>query len=148
MRSVFKTGLCLIRRVQLQAGDHAREQESTGTEGSSTPSAFPSPPVTVPGTQSPTGSYTHLLKSSGDPDDQEQLVDAFVSLNVNAKHTLFMGKSSSLAFIRTAKALREDYGSEIPEHPSRPQEDSRIRRPDFWEASAVRLPLCFAPHDF
>ena len=53
-----------------------------------------------------------------------------------------MGRSSSLAFVRTAMALKEEYAkcdkSRDPNVPYTAQEaELNIRRPEFWDATAV-----------
>lgn len=79
-----------------------------------------------------------------DVNQLEALVDGFKSVELDVKHTHFLGRSSGLVLLRTALALKQEYGQGSESHEDSSSEANgdkiRARRPEFWDAMTVRSP--------
>ena len=98
------------------------------------------PPHVTPSAPVPLNRRTNTKVEEEEP--EEGLVESFKNMSMKQAH--YLGKSSGLGLIRTAMALKQEYS----EHDTRksPVNSStttygaqlNIRRPVFWEDSAVR----------
>ena len=81
------------------------------------------------------------LNDEGEDDDQEGIVMGFKSLNVDAPHSHFLGRSSTLMLIRTALDMKQQFvGGDRPTETETPHGRAMpSRRPEFWSAVDVRL---------
>lgn len=92
-------------------------------------------------------------QSENETEDHEGLVELLKSMNLNVKHTHFVGRSSSMTFVRAALALKEEYiasgdGVTAPENDGKTKnrDPLDLNQPEFYEATAVSLPsACTTP---
>ena len=71
------------------------------------------------------------------PDDTagEELVELLHSMNINVKHTHYVGKSSSMTFVRAALALKDEYVASG--YPGGERDRLETRQPEFYDATMV-----------
>lgn len=69
----------------------------------------------------------------------DELVELLHSMNINVKHTHYVGKASSLTFVRAAIAVKNAYVASG--YPGRENERERLetRQPEFLVDTAVCL---------
>ena len=74
-----------------------------------------------------------------DTETKEELVELLQSMNLNVKHTHFIGKSSSLVFVRAAVALKREFASAVsdPNFDHSRRDKLITRQPEFWDDMAV-----------
>lgn len=75
--------------------------------------------------------------SEFETEDYEGVVELLASMNLNVKHTHFIGRSSSMTFVRAALAVRQEYLEPDPLGREQPRDGLELHQPDFWAATAV-----------
>lgn len=107
-----------------QAIDYASSDgpQTFGNPSSSTPTA----PVV--------GSDIQNLPQD-DTETKEELIELLHSMSLNVKHTHFIGRSSSLVFVRAAVALKREFTSLgfDPDFDHSRRDKFTARQPEFWE---------------
>lgn len=77
-------------------------------------------------------------QSEYETDDYEGVVELLQSMNLNVKHTHFLGRSSSMTFVRAALAIRQEYLGPDQSENERHRDGLEMHQPEFWDATAVR----------
>lgn len=74
----------------------------------------------------------------------EGFVELLHSMTLNVKHTHFVGKSSSMVFVRAAVALKHEFASLVfdPNFDHSRRDKFAARQPEFWEDLPVRNIMC------
>lgn len=59
-------------------------------------------------------------------------------MNLNIKHTHFMGRSSSMTFVRAVLAVGQEYLGPDQSDSEQYRDGLEMHQPEFWDATAVR----------
>lgn len=76
-----------------------------------------------------------------DADSEETIADLLKDLDLGSQHTQYIGRSSSLAMIRTAMALKTAYDTTARANssgvPGTSEPKVHGRTPEYWDATSV-----------
>lgn len=112
------------------------------------PSNRPSPATDYGDTGSPGSSTGHSASiaststqatQADGAEEEAGLVEILQNLNLNVKHTYFVGRSSSVIFIRAAQALKEEYLASEFTGVVHGRAQIKDRQPEFLDATAVGI---------